>query len=173
MRNAALPPSPPPLRSAPRCVAAGVRMSRSEISAGFLWSEGGGRAAWLLERRGEAGPRGLGCPGRNSRLVLLFSSPDNWQNEKEYGICEVGFFYVLFLLELTDEQKEFQATARKFAVEEVIPVAAQYDKTGEVNYHRVGGKKSIFILIRVKFKMLTVTNPEVILPVCSSILCRS
>ncbi|KFV97851.1 hypothetical protein N327_02946, partial [Fulmarus glacialis] len=36
-----------------------------------------------------------------------------------------------FLLELTDEQKEFQATARKFAVEEIIPVAAQYDKTGE------------------------------------------
>ncbi|KAM7074658.1 medium-chain specific acyl-CoA dehydrogenase, mitochondrial-like, partial [Ciconia maguari] len=33
--------------------------------------------------------------------------------------------------ELTDEQKEFQATARKFAVEEIIPVAAQYDKTGE------------------------------------------
>uniref|UniRef100_A0A8C8BR09 Medium-chain specific acyl-CoA dehydrogenase, mitochondrial n=1 Tax=Otus sunia TaxID=257818 RepID=A0A8C8BR09_9STRI len=33
--------------------------------------------------------------------------------------------------ELTDEQKEFQATARKFAVEEIMPVAAQYDKTGE------------------------------------------
>ncbi|NXE30264.1 ACADM protein, partial [Ardeotis kori] len=36
-----------------------------------------------------------------------------------------------FSIELTDEQKEFQATARKFAVEEIIPVAAQYDKTGE------------------------------------------
>ncbi|NXF56167.1 ACADM protein, partial [Oceanites oceanicus] len=36
-----------------------------------------------------------------------------------------------FLIELTDEQKEFQATARKFAVEEIIPIAAQYDKTGE------------------------------------------
>ncbi|KAF1465211.1 Medium-chain specific acyl-CoA dehydrogenase, mitochondrial, partial [Pygoscelis antarcticus] len=36
-----------------------------------------------------------------------------------------------FLIELTDEQKEFQATARKFAVEEIIPVAAQYDKSGE------------------------------------------
>ncbi|KAF4794764.1 hypothetical protein TURU_098672 [Turdus rufiventris] len=36
-----------------------------------------------------------------------------------------------FSFELTDEQKEFQATARKFAVEEIIPVAAQYDKTGE------------------------------------------
>uniref|UniRef100_A0A8D0F4I9 Acyl-CoA dehydrogenase/oxidase N-terminal domain-containing protein n=1 Tax=Strix occidentalis caurina TaxID=311401 RepID=A0A8D0F4I9_STROC len=34
-------------------------------------------------------------------------------------------------VELTDEQKEFQATARKFAVEEIMPVAAQYDKTGE------------------------------------------
>ncbi|NXO74174.1 ACADM protein, partial [Phainopepla nitens] len=36
-----------------------------------------------------------------------------------------------FSTELTDEQKEFQATARKFALEEIIPVAAQYDRTGE------------------------------------------
>ncbi|NXG42916.1 ACADM protein, partial [Psilopogon haemacephalus] len=35
--------------------------------------------------------------------------------------------------ELTEEQKEFQATARKFALEEIIPVAAQYDRTGEGN----------------------------------------
>ncbi|KAF3819719.1 hypothetical protein GH733_015228, partial [Mirounga leonina] len=32
---------------------------------------------------------------------------------------------------LTEQQKEFQATARKFAREEIIPVAAEYDKTGE------------------------------------------
>lgn len=38
-----------------------------------------------------------------------------------------------FLIELTDEQKEFQATARKFTAEEIIPAAAQYDRTGEVN----------------------------------------
>ncbi|RMB88352.1 hypothetical protein DUI87_35284 [Hirundo rustica rustica] len=36
-----------------------------------------------------------------------------------------------FSFELTDEQKEFQATARKFALEEIIPVAAEYDRTGE------------------------------------------
>ncbi|NXS38585.1 ACADM protein, partial [Pomatostomus ruficeps] len=36
-----------------------------------------------------------------------------------------------FSFELTDEQKEFQATAQKFTVEEIIPVAAQYDRTGE------------------------------------------
>uniref|UniRef100_A0A2K5S8Q8 Medium-chain specific acyl-CoA dehydrogenase, mitochondrial n=1 Tax=Cebus imitator TaxID=2715852 RepID=A0A2K5S8Q8_CEBIM len=35
------------------------------------------------------------------------------------------------LQELTEQQKEFQATARKFAREEIIPVAAEYDKTGE------------------------------------------
>ncbi|XP_069497995.1 medium-chain specific acyl-CoA dehydrogenase, mitochondrial [Ambystoma mexicanum] len=33
--------------------------------------------------------------------------------------------------ELTDQQKEFQATARKFAREEIVPLAPQYDKTGE------------------------------------------
>ncbi|KAG8507919.1 Medium-chain specific acyl-CoA dehydrogenase, mitochondrial, partial [Galemys pyrenaicus] len=36
-----------------------------------------------------------------------------------------------FSFELTEQQKEFQATARKFAREEIIPVAAEYDKTGE------------------------------------------
>ena len=36
------------------------------------------------------------------------------------------------LLELTPEQKEYQETARKFAREEIIPVAAEYDKSGEV-----------------------------------------
>ncbi|XP_013787803.1 medium-chain specific acyl-CoA dehydrogenase, mitochondrial-like isoform X2 [Limulus polyphemus] len=33
--------------------------------------------------------------------------------------------------ELTDEQKEYQALSRKFAREEVIPVARHYDETGE------------------------------------------
>ena len=32
---------------------------------------------------------------------------------------------------LTDEQYEMQALARKFAKEEIIPVAAHHDKTGE------------------------------------------
>ncbi|XP_063997716.1 medium-chain specific acyl-CoA dehydrogenase, mitochondrial-like [Pogoniulus pusillus] len=36
-----------------------------------------------------------------------------------------------FSFELTEEQKEFQATARKFALEEIIPAAAEYDRTGE------------------------------------------
>lgn len=40
---------------------------------------------------------------------------------------------ILCFLELTDEQKEFQATARKFAREEIIPVASHYDVTGEVD----------------------------------------
>lgn len=36
-----------------------------------------------------------------------------------------------FSFGLTEQQKEFQATARKFAREEIMPVAAEYDKTGE------------------------------------------
>ncbi|CAH2103182.1 unnamed protein product [Euphydryas editha] len=33
--------------------------------------------------------------------------------------------------ELNDEQKALQELARKFTREEIVPVAAQYDKTGE------------------------------------------
>ncbi|XP_056277627.1 medium-chain specific acyl-CoA dehydrogenase, mitochondrial [Pseudoliparis swirei] len=36
-----------------------------------------------------------------------------------------------FSFELTDEQKEFQQLARKFAREEIVPAAAAYDRTGE------------------------------------------
>ncbi|XP_055376315.1 medium-chain specific acyl-CoA dehydrogenase, mitochondrial [Condylostylus longicornis] len=36
-----------------------------------------------------------------------------------------------FNFELSDEQKEMQALAKKFAAEEIIPVASHYDKTGE------------------------------------------
>uniref|UniRef100_A0A8C2WLX2 Medium-chain specific acyl-CoA dehydrogenase, mitochondrial n=1 Tax=Cyclopterus lumpus TaxID=8103 RepID=A0A8C2WLX2_CYCLU len=36
-----------------------------------------------------------------------------------------------FSFELTDEQKEFQQLARKFAREEIVPAAAAYDRSGE------------------------------------------
>ncbi|XP_015985090.2 medium-chain specific acyl-CoA dehydrogenase, mitochondrial [Rousettus aegyptiacus] len=36
-----------------------------------------------------------------------------------------------FNFEFTEQQKEIQATARKFAREEIIPVAAEYDKSGK------------------------------------------
>ncbi|KAM9844331.1 medium-chain specific acyl-CoA dehydrogenase, mitochondrial [Aulostomus maculatus] len=36
-----------------------------------------------------------------------------------------------YSFELTDQQKEFQQLARKFAREEIVPVAAAYDKSGD------------------------------------------
>ncbi|XP_026170343.1 medium-chain specific acyl-CoA dehydrogenase, mitochondrial [Mastacembelus armatus] len=36
-----------------------------------------------------------------------------------------------FSFELTDQQKEFQQLARRFAREEIVPVAAAYDRSGE------------------------------------------
>ncbi|XP_072704349.1 medium-chain specific acyl-CoA dehydrogenase, mitochondrial-like isoform X2 [Ciconia boyciana] len=65
-----------------------------------------------------------------------------------------------FSFELTDEQKEFQATARKFAVEEIIPVAAQYDKTGEVNLPRSRGEKRDFYLNLRKSKKVNCDESE-------------
>lgn len=34
---------------------------------------------------------------------------------------------------MTEQQKEFQELARKFAREEIVPAAAEYDRTGEVS----------------------------------------
>lgn len=38
---------------------------------------------------------------------------------------------MFYIIELSDTQKEFRDLARKFAREEIIPVAAEYDRTGQ------------------------------------------
>jgi len=40
--------------------------------------------------------------------------------------------FLLCLPELSEEQHSFQELARKFAREEILPVAAEHDRTGEV-----------------------------------------
>ena len=40
--------------------------------------------------------------------------------------CNTGYSF-----ELSDTQKEMQETAQKFVRDEIIPVAAEYDRTGE------------------------------------------
>lgn len=42
-------------------------------------------------------------------------------------------FLVLWPTALTEQQKEFQQLARKFAREEILPAAPSYDKSGEVS----------------------------------------
>lgn len=49
----------------------------------------------------------------------------------------LGFSPVSFIEELNAEQKEMQQLARKFTREEIIPNAAHYDKTGEVNTQKI------------------------------------
>ncbi|VVC27516.1 Acyl-CoA dehydrogenase/oxidase, N-terminal,Acyl-CoA dehydrogenase/oxidase, N-terminal and middle domain [Cinara cedri] len=51
-----------------------------------------------------------------------------------------------FCLELSDTQKEFRDLARKFAREEIIPVAAEYDKTGEYPWDIIKKAHSIGLL---------------------------
>ncbi|XP_015472179.1 medium-chain specific acyl-CoA dehydrogenase, mitochondrial-like, partial [Parus major] len=71
--------------------------------------------------------------GCRDRPAPLRSARQRWSRCSDVRAQPVslGLFCLIFLTELTDEQKEFQATARKFALEEIIPVAAQYDRTGE------------------------------------------
>ncbi|KAJ7418758.1 medium-chain specific acyl-CoA dehydrogenase [Willisornis vidua] len=70
---------------------------------------------------------------RVTRQMLQTIAGHGWRSHssKPAQNLHIGKPGAGFSFELTDEQKEFQATARKFAVEEIIPVAAQYDKTGE------------------------------------------
>lgn len=48
--------------------------------------------------------------------------------------------------DLSDEQKEFQDVARKFTREEIIPVAAHHDKTGEYPWDIVKKAHAIGLL---------------------------
>lgn len=60
------------------------------------------------------------------------------------------YFYciivLLIVLELSDTQKEFRDLARKFAREEIIPVAAEYDKTGEYPWDIIKKAHSVGLL---------------------------
>ncbi|NP_999204.1 medium-chain specific acyl-CoA dehydrogenase, mitochondrial precursor [Sus scrofa] len=67
---------------------------------------------------------------RRGCRVLRSLSHFGWRSQHTKAVpqCEPGSG---FSFKLTEQQKEFQATARKFAREEIIPVAAEYDRTGE------------------------------------------
>lgn len=79
-------------------------------------------------------------------MTLLFFSPTLTTGKIKANV-EFMTSFSFFIIELTDEQKEFQATARKFALEEIIPVAAQYDKTGEVNLSYRRGKLDFYLTL--------------------------
>jgi acyl-CoA dehydrogenase len=55
---------------------------------------------------------------------------------------------LLFLLisELTPEQREVQELARKFAREDVIPVAAHHDRTGEYPWELIKKAHSLGLM---------------------------
>ncbi|XP_013780393.1 LOW QUALITY PROTEIN: medium-chain specific acyl-CoA dehydrogenase, mitochondrial-like [Limulus polyphemus] len=56
-----------------------------------------------------------------ARLLSSVANPSAETTKLSSGYC----------FELTDEQKEYQALARKFTREEIIPIAQHHDKTGE------------------------------------------
>lgn len=49
-------------------------------------------------------------------------------------------------LNLTDEQREFQDVARKFAKEEILPVVQHHDKTGEYPWDLVKKAHSLGLM---------------------------
>lgn len=52
----------------------------------------------------------------------------------------------VFVLELSETQKEFRDLARKFAREEIVPVAAEYDRTGEYPWDIIKKAHSVGLL---------------------------
>uniref|UniRef100_A0A8C4R6V5 Medium-chain specific acyl-CoA dehydrogenase, mitochondrial n=1 Tax=Eptatretus burgeri TaxID=7764 RepID=A0A8C4R6V5_EPTBU len=48
-----------------------------------------------------------------------------------HHVLQMGSQIMLVKFQLSEQQKEFQSVARRFAREEIIPQAAHYDKTGE------------------------------------------
>ena len=67
-------------------------------------------------------------------------------------LCSEGPWFTL-----SDEQREVQATARKFAREEIAPVAAHHDKTGEYpwdTYKKAWALGLVNNSIPVRFKLM-------------------
>ncbi|KAF2901154.1 hypothetical protein ILUMI_05030 [Ignelater luminosus] len=69
--------------------------------------------------------RNTRCFLQTSR-TLSTSSPKAAAQQNETGTSPNGFCFAL-----SETQKEIQDLARKFSREEILPVAAEYDKTGE------------------------------------------
>ena len=92
-------------------------------------------------------------------LLLRKASPDD-QNVRfsiHFSTQKRAFFmhvlkqkdilqWNLFILELNDTQKEMQDLARKFTKEEIIPVAAEYDRTGNYPWDIVKKAWSVGLL---------------------------
>ncbi|XP_060686012.1 medium-chain specific acyl-CoA dehydrogenase, mitochondrial [Hemiscyllium ocellatum] len=72
--------------------------------------------------------RRLECALRASvRVGLRFQS----SSQPSAAVLKASQTSSGFSFDFSDEQKEFQATAQKFAREEIVPAAADYDKSGE------------------------------------------
>jgi hypothetical protein len=65
-------------------------------------------------------------------------------NKKRFNHFVIPFFLII-IKELSAEQKEMQQLSRKFTKEEIIPTAAHYDKTGEVNENEILEKNNLSI----------------------------
>lgn len=63
-----------------------------------------------------------------------------------YLILHFSTVVLLFVEELSDTQKEFRDLARKFAREEIIPVAAEYDRTGQYPWDIIKKAHSVGLL---------------------------
>ncbi|KAJ7332581.1 hypothetical protein JRQ81_014761 [Phrynocephalus forsythii] len=119
--------------------------SRCRLEAGLGFLPGGSKVRLGPARRGGGGRRrGKGAENHQegsggdmaalkvSRVIRGIAS-FGWRAQSSHAPAAATKSKVAtgFSFELTEEQKEFQATARKFAREEMLPVAAEYDKTGE------------------------------------------
>lgn len=61
-------------------------------------------------------------------------------------VDSIVFIPPFVLLELTPEQREVQELARKFAREEIIPVAAHHDRTGEYPWELIKRAHSLGLM---------------------------
>jgi preprotein translocase subunit YajC len=66
--------------------------------------------------------------------------------KKRDSIILLFLFFFIIIKELSAEQKEMQQLSRKFTKEEIIPTAAHYDKTGEVNENEISEKNNLSII---------------------------
>ena len=69
--------------------------------------------------------------------ILVFLSAIGLREEKNQPFVIMFSLIYRYVTEISDEQKEYQDLARKFAREVIIPVAPHHDKTGEVSFKDV------------------------------------
>lgn len=111
-----------------------LQVLRAGVQTGLRFQSSGAQASARAATANLKGALGGFSFGMYDHLLIIMLHLFTVFSEMPRYHYTIPTRYSSNLTEFTDQQKEFQEVARKFAREEIVPAAASYDRSGEVSY---------------------------------------